>query len=68
MSENTNVSVAPMKFFYTRQLKKLECFQILTWLNPAANVKVSEEDDFEPAIAIKSEMFGLFHSVSRTVS
>ena len=51
-----------------RQTSFRECFQILTWLNPAVNVKASQGEDFEPAIAIKSETMGQFHSVSRAVS
>lgn len=42
--------------------------KILMWLNPAVNVKTSHDVDFEPAIAIKSETLGQFHSVLRTAS
>ena len=37
-------------------------------MNPAANVKLTQEGDFQPAIAIKTEVMGQFHSVTRTVS
>ncbi|XP_068691497.1 uncharacterized protein [Montipora foliosa] len=47
-----------------------QCFdiflKILMWLNPAVNVKTSHDVDFEPAIAIKLETLGQFHSVLRT--
>lgn len=43
-------------------------FQILTWLNPIANVQTSKDLDFEPAFDIKSETIGTSHSASRNVS
>lgn len=39
--------------------------KILTWLNPMTNVRISKDEELEPAFAFKSEVIGRFHSASR---